>query len=76
MRSEAYRYYLTDSFNENYFYYHDSVSLNELELENMSTKIILNGRFGDLSLIGDTLYYYTITDENATVGELSFVAVN
>jgi hypothetical protein len=75
-RFEAYRYYLTDSFNEKYFYYYDNASLNELEFENMSTKVILTGRFDGLTLIGDNLYYYTITDENATVEELRSIAVN
>jgi hypothetical protein len=74
-RFDAYRSYLTDSVNESHFYYFDNVSINELELESGTSRRLLSGKFDDLSLIGNRLYYYEVTDENIMTTELGSVLV-
>jgi hypothetical protein len=73
---DAYRSYLTNCFNNNCFYYHDNDSLNVLDFESKTTTLLLSGRFEGLFLLGNKLYYYEITDENAVLGKLRSIAVN
>jgi hypothetical protein len=75
-RFDAYRSYLTDSFNERHFYYYDNDSINELEFESKTSRKLLTGRFDDLSLIGNRLYYCAITDDDIIARELGFVLVD